>query len=107
MGMTGACICDVPRKSAGYRRWRGVEISRQKRGFRIIVGRSKTALTDLHRTTESPSHNVQAVRARIRARVQRLCDDERGFGRREKIWGQVYFGAHGGSRARLPEPAKD
>src|SRR5229473_3658783 len=105
--MTGGLDMRRAEEIRGYRCSRGEEFARQNCGFRIIVGSCKTALRDLHRTTENPSHNVQAVRARIRARVQRLCDDERGIGRREKIWRQVYFSAHGGSRARLPEPAED
>src|SRR6266704_1526832 len=85
----------------------GAKMARHESAFRIIVGCRKTAQADLHRPTENPSHNVQAVRARIRARVQRLCDDERGIRGREKIWRQIYFGSHGGCRARLPEPAED
>ena len=83
------------------------ENTRQKSGSRIIVGSCKTAEADLRRVTENPHHHVHTVRARVRARVQRLCDDERGIRRGKEIWGEIPVGPHGGSRARLPEPAED
>ena len=44
---------------------------------------------DLRRVTENPHHHVHTVRARVRARVQRLCDDERGIRRSKEIWGEI------------------
>src|SRR5213594_4463369 len=87
----------------------GIKTARQKRGFHIIVGSSsrKDRTSRPSQINGEPIHNVQSVRARIRARVQRLYHDERRVRGREKIWGQVHSCSHGGSRARLPEPAED
>src|SRR5258707_2208342 len=75
--------------------------------FALLSASAKPGRQFLHRPTENPIYHVQSVRARIRARVQRLRNDDRGIRRREKIRRQIYFSALDGSRARLSEPEKN
>src|SRR5882724_6588670 len=59
------------------------------------------------RPTENRNRHVPFGRARIRAGVQRLRNNDRGIRRREKIRRQIYFSANDGRRARLSEPEKN
>src|SRR5947207_7152458 len=114
--MTGPGDRTCRERLAGYTRPKsetGRSKSRDERAGQAIMAQESRSVAgfdseaDLRSVTENPHHHVHTARARVRARVQRLCDDERGIRRSKEIWGEIPAGSHGGSRARLPETAED